>query len=214
MEEFMREAGRIKAATVISALHRRQMEGFYFDNANQVLNWIKENLPVESSVSWGDSHTLESLGIKDYFRADPQYKVIDREAAGQDIAQRTEIMRRALSCDYYLTSSNAITLNGELVNIDGRGNRCAALCFGPEHVIAVVGINKITADVDSAIKRIRTDACTANALRHNLGTPCGLTGKCGNCTHVDCMCCQILVTRFNKVPGRITVLLVGDILGF
>jgi len=122
-------------------------------------------------------------------------------------------MKEALTCNYFLTSTNAITMDGELVNIDGNGNRVAAICFGPDNVIVVTGMNKVTANIDSAIDRVRINACTPNCIRFNLQNPCSVTGKCRDCLNTS-ICGQVLVTRLSKVKNRIKVILVGENLGF
>ena len=122
-------------------------------------------------------------------------------------------MHQALSCGTFLMSSNAISKDGQLVNIDGIGNRVAALCFGPKQVIVVAGMNKVAGDLNSAMARARHIAAPANVQRFDVKTPCAVTGQCGNCTSPDCCCAQIVTTRFSKIPGRIKVVLVGEELG-
>ena len=124
-----------------------------------------------------------------------------------------DMLRQALTCDTFLMSSNAISEDGQLVNIDGMGNRVAALCFGPKQVIVVAGMNKVAGDLDSAMSRARHIAAPANVQRFDVKTPCAVTGQCGNCTSPDCCCAQIVTTRFSKIPGRIKVVLVGEVLG-
>ena len=116
--------------------------------------------------------------------------------------------------DFFLMSTNAITENGELVNIDGASNRLACLLHGPKNVFVIVGMNKLTSDVPAAIGRIRNVACPANTLRLNRNTPCALTGKCGNCFSQDSICSQIVVTRRSSQPKRIKVILVAEHLGY
>jgi len=111
-------------------------------------------------------------------------------------------------------STNAITLDGELINIDGRGNRVAFLCYGPQNVLILTGINKIVADIESGIKRTRNIASPPNAIRLNRNTPCAITGKCGDCFSKECMCGQIVITRFSLIPNRIKVILIGEELGY
>lgn len=111
-------------------------------------------------------------------------------------------------------STNAITMDGELVNIDGSGNRVAALIFGPEEVIIVAGMNKVTADVPGAYKRVKNIASPPNCVRLNKNTPCAMTGQCGSCLGDDCICSQTVITRRSGIPGRIKVILVGEELGY
>lgn len=130
------------------------------------------------------------------------------------LEKRYEIYSRIVTSDYYFLSANAITINGELVNIDGTGNRLAAMMYGPKHVIIVVGMNEVCPDVESAYKRIKLIACQQNNIRLNHKTPCAITGKCTDCTSPDCICTQIVITRMARFPGRIKVILVGEELGY
>ncbi|MEG0590187.1 MAG: lactate utilization protein, partial [Lachnospiraceae bacterium] len=116
--------------------------------------------------------------------------------------------------DYFFMSSNAITIDGELVNIDGNGNRVACLIHGPKHVILIVGMNKVVSDVANGMTRIRNMATPANAARLGTKTPCQKTGCCGNCLSPDCMCCEVVITRKSRHEGRIKVILVGEELGY
>ena len=122
--------------------------------------------------------------------------------------------RLALTCGTFIMSSNAISADGQLVNIDGNANRVAALCFGPESVLVIAGMNKVMGDLDSAIARARQVAAPANAQRFDIKTPCAVTGSCGDCTSSDCICCQMVITRACRPAGRIKVILVGEDLGF
>ena len=141
------------------------------------------------------------------------YELIDRAEAKTPQEHRA-MYARIVCSDYYLMSSNAVTLDGELVNVDGNANRVACLCQGPQHVILVVGMNKIAATVEDAIHRIHTCACPPNAIRVGAETPCSKTGVCADCLSPDCICCQTVITRKSRHNGRIIVLLVGEELGF
>jgi L-lactate utilization protein LutC len=192
-------------------MSKRKIEGFYCDTkeeaAEKVLSFIEE----EKTVTWGGTTTLSQLGIKEML-ADGNYNVLDRDKfTGVD---RVNAMKEGFFADYYLTSSNAVTQDGMLVNIDGSGNRVAAMCFGPSNVIVIVGINKIVHNVECAVERIRNIASPPNALRLNIKTPCSATGVCSDCLSDDCICSDILITRFNRFPGRIKVIIVGENLGF
>lgn len=128
--------------------------------------------------------------------------------------EKQELMRQALLCDTYLMSSNAVSQDGQLVNIDGNGNRCAALIYGPKSVVMVVGMNKVAADLDAAISRARNTAAPANVQHFpGLKTPCSVTGVCANCLSPETICCQFVITRYSRVPGRIKVIFVGEGLG-
>ena len=135
-----------------------------------------------------------------------------RESSSKE--EQKDIYSKICGCDYYFTSTNAITLDGELVNIDCTGNRVAFLCFGPDNVIVVTGMNKVVPDVAAGISRTKNVAAPPNAVRLNRNTPCAVTGRCGDCKSPDCLCAQTVVTSFSPTPGRITVILVGEELGY
>lgn len=208
MEEFYEK----QAGTIIKRLEKRNIAGYYCADrasaAEKVLSIIRDG----ATVSWGGSMTLKECGIIDALKQAP-VTLLDRAAAkSQEEVQA--IYRQAFSADYYLMSSNAITLDGQLVNIDGNGNRVAALTFGPEHVILVVGMNKVTKTVEEALNRVHNVAAPPNAVRLGSNTPCGSTGVCADCLSPQCLCAQVLVTRYSRTPGRIQVILVGETLGF
>ena len=138
--------------------------------------------------------------------------MINRDAA-ETPEERTELMRKALTCDVFLMSANAVSEDGQMVNIDGNGNRVAALCFGPKEVIVVAGMNKVAGNIEEAYARARKFAAPVNAQRFNLGTPCNRTGMCADCLSPDSICSQLVVTRRTS-GGRIKVILVGEDLGF
>ena len=141
---------------------------------------------------------------------DGSRRYIDRETA----ADKRAAMLAAYDADVYLASANAITEDGILVNIDGNSNRVSAIAYGPRKVLFIVGMNKVCPDLDSALKRARNVAAPVNAQRFGLDTPCSKTGACMDCKSPDSICCQFLVTRFSRHPGRIQVILVNDNLGF
>ena len=196
---------------VAAALHKRNMEGYYCSTADEAVEKVLKLIPTGDVVSWGGVATVDELGIKERLRHRGQ-PVIDRDTA-RTPEERMAMLHQALTCGTFLMSSNAISEDGQLVNIDGMGNRVAALCFGPKQVIVVAGMNKVAADLDGAIARARHIAAPANVQRFDVKTPCAVTGQCGNCTSPDCCCAQIVTTRFSKIPGRIKVVLVGETLG-
>lgn len=200
------------AATVIKGLEKRQMEGYYFKTAKEAVEQIMKMIPAGSCVSWGGSTTLSQSGMMDALQA-ADLERIDRSAAASP-AEKKALERKSFAADYYFMSTNAITADGELVNIDGNGNRVAALIYGPDHVMILAGMNKVAADVATAIARVHTAAAPPNAMRLNLRTPCSQTGVCKNCLSQDCVCAHTVVTRFNRHIGRIKVFLIGETLGF
>lgn len=203
---------RIKAENLIKNLNKRNIEGYYFGNSATAAAKVIELIEDNSTVSWGGSMTLHQIGIFDKLKAG-NYKVFDRSTA-KNSKEKEKIYHQALNSDYYLMSSNAITQSGKLVNIDGNGNRLAALIYGPQNVIIVVGMNKVTADEKTALQRVRNQAAPANSIRLDTNTPCVETGYCNNCQTEDTICCQTVITRRSRHNNRIKVILVGEELGF
>lgn len=201
-----------QAEAIIKNLEKRNMEGFYFETAAECTRAVLETIPHGSVISWGGSESIKESGLMDGIHSG-NYKLIDRSAATTPEESRTLYAQTVLS-DYYLMSSNAITLDGELINIDGNGNRVACLIQGPSHVILVVGMNKVVTDVTSGIARVRNMASPANAIRLNRNIPCAATGTCHDCLAPECFCNQIVVTRRSGHIGRIKVYLVGESLGY
>lgn len=197
--------------SVVKALQKRQFEAYYCSTAEEAVEKVLSLIPMEDTVSWGGVMTVDELGIKKrlYDRHQP---LIDRDTA-KTPEERLDMMTKAMTCGTYLMSSNGISEDGQLVNIDGTGNRVGALCYGPRQVIVVAGMNKVAAGLDGAIDRAHHIAAPANAQRFGVKTPCGMTGLCGDCTSPDCICAQMVITRFCRPAGRIKVVLVGEDLG-
>jgi hypothetical protein len=149
------------------------------------------------------------IGLVDALK-NGNYNYIDREAA----EDRRAAMLQAYDADFFLASSNAITDDGVLDNIDGNANRVSAIAYGPKKVLMIVGMNKVCSDVDSAMKRARNVAAPINNQRFNGNNPCTKTGACANCKSPDTICCQFLVTRYSRHQDRIHVILVNEPLGF
>lgn len=200
------------AATIIKNLEKRQMEGYYCATSAEAVQKALELMPAGSSIGWGGSMTLSETGLMDALRS-ADYNLIDRDTAKTPEEQR-KLYGEICCADYFLMSTNAITLDGELVNIDGRGNRVAFLCYGPQNVLILTGMNKVTSDVESAIKRVKDVASPPNTVRLNKNTPCAVTGRCGDCLSPDCICSQTVITRRSGTPGRIKVILIGEELGY
>ena len=171
---------------------------------------LPERRPLKK-VAWGGSATLAQLGIIDKVRQ--TNPVIDRDAAASR-EESLELMRRSLLCDTYLMSSNAISEDGQLYNIDGNGNRVAALVFGPKSVIVVAGMNKVTKTIEDAEARARYIAAPINVQRFENDNPCNLTGTCSDCLKPTSICASMLRTRISRPAGKIKVVLVGEELGF
>lgn len=200
------------ADSLIEKFNVRGIEGYYCDNKEEALAMAKRFLTPGCSVSFGGSMTLYEIGLIDELKKS-DYVLYDRAAATTP-EEKNAMYAKIVTADYFFMSSNAITLNGELVNIDGFGNRVACLIAGPKNVVIVAGVNKIVPDIESGIARVRNIAAPPNANRLHTKTPCAELGRCADCLTADCMCCQMVVTRKSRIPNRIKVILVGEELGY
>lgn len=201
------------AATTIKHLQMRQIEGHYCKTAQEAAALASELVASGSTVSFGGSMTLTESGMMAALTAREDITLLDRSTA-KSPEEVTEIYHRALSADYYFMSSNAISADGELVNIDGTGNRVAALIYGPQNVIILAGMNKVVPTLQDALSRARNMAAPPNANRLNRKTPCAAAGLCGDCQSPDCICAQTVITRRSNQPNRIKVILIGETLGY
>ena len=202
------------AEGIIEKLSHRNMEGYYCKDREEANAKAKRFLTPDCSIAWGGSETLKEIGLlDDLAEAEGEYEIYDRKKPHPGMTDK-EYYGKMVTSDFYFMSSNAVTLDGELINIDGNGNRVACLCNGPEHVIIIVGMNKIVPDVESGIARVRNMAAPPNAVRLQTDTPCKDFGRCTDCLTDDCMCCHTVVTRKSRTPGRIKVIFVGEELGY
>lgn len=200
------------ADTVIENLKKRDMDGFYCPGKQEALDKALSFLVDGATVAWGGSMSLVEIGLLDALKKGP-YTVLDRSTASNS-EETLEIQRKAFFSDSYFLSTNAITMDGKLYNIDGLGNRVAAMIYGPKEVIIIAGINKICLDEDEALKRVSNVAAPMNTLRLNKNTPCTKLGKCAQCLTPDTICSHTVITRNSKPAGRIKVILVGETLGY
>lgn len=210
MDENEKEAGRRRAAVCISNLKKHNFAADFFETKEEAVQWIRTQIPKGSSIGVGGSMTLFQIGLIDYFTNNSDYRFLDRYHT--DDADK--IFHESLSADFYLMSSNALTMDGCLYNVDGRGNRTAALIYGPEKVFVICGINKIVKDFDEAVKRVQTEAAPANNIRLKKNNPCTKTGMCMECTAPDSICNQFVYTRRSSVHERIHVIVINEILGY
>lgn len=211
--EPKKQAYENMADGLIERFNMRGIEGYYCDNKEEALSTAKRLLMPGCAVSWGGSATLNEIGLLDYLRTS-DFILYDREGAKTQ-EEKTELYSKIVTVDYFFMSSNAITIDGILVNIDGIGNRVACLAYGPQNVIIIAGMNKIVAGgLEEAIARVRNIATPANAARLDLKPPCTRIGRCADCLTADCICCQIEITRKSMIPNRIKVILVGEELGY
>ncbi len=200
------------AKGIIQKLSLRAMEGYYCKDKGEALEKVLSLIEKGSSITWGGSESIKQVGILDAI-ANGDYELFDRATAKTPEEQRA-FFGKAVTADYFLMSTNAITHDGELVNIDGNGNRVACLIHGPQNVIVVAGMNKVVKDVEAGIQRSHDEAAPPNSVRLDLDTGCRQFGKCVDCLKEDCMCCHVVVTRKSRVKNRIKVILVGEELGY
>ncbi|MFW6029564.1 MAG: lactate utilization protein [Halanaerobiales bacterium] len=201
------------STTLINNFKKRNIEGFYCDTKEKALNKALSYLSKDQLIGYGGSMTLNEIGLIKKIEEDPKYNVLSKNNA-KTKEEKEKLYLDAFHSNVYFMSSNAITLDGQLVNIDGNGNRVAALIYGPKQVIIIAGMNKLVPSVDEAINRIQNFATPPNSNRLNLETPCTKTGKCEDCLSKDCICCEIVITRKSRHDGRIKVILVGENLGY
>ena len=194
MNENMRKRNEILAQTVIKGLESRNMSGYYAADKEEAVKKALEVIGKGSTVAMGGCQSAHE---------------IDRS----NMTPRESLMA-AYDADVFLSSANAMTNDGIMVNIDGNSNRVSCIAQGPKKVVFIVGMNKICSDLDEAIKRARNVAAPANAQRFDVKTPCKVTGKCADCKSPDTICCQFLITRYSRHEGRIHVILVNDTLGY
>lgn len=213
MNRYTKNKYEKQGPQIVKALNSRKFEAYYVSTNEEAINLFLSLISKDLLISWGGSETIKELGLIDYLKRN-NYKCLDRDC-GCDNIEREVIMKQALLSDVFLMSSNAISANGCLINIDGLGNRISALSFGPKNVFVFAGMNKITKDVQSGISRAQEIAAVTNVNRfNNKNTYCSMTGFCNECLGSDCICSQILITRFSKIPNRIKVILIGEDLGF
>lgn len=208
MDINMVKRNEILANTVIKGLKSRNMSGYYAADKEAALKQALELIAEGSSVTMGGCTSAHEIGLIKALE-EGNYNYIDR-----DKMSPREGLMAAYDADVFLSSANAITSDGVMVNIDGNANRVSCIAQGPRKVIFIVGMNKVCSDLDAAMKRARNIAAPANAQRFEVKTPCKENGKCFDCKSPDTICCQFLITRYSRHEGRIHVILVNDTLGF
>ncbi len=214
--EFTRIRNERIAQKTIESLYKRHFEAYYAETKEEVRDKAIEMIEKSDIVSWGGSMSLVQVGLIDYLLKN-NYKVINRDkAANQE--EKLNLLRQSLLCDTYLMGTNAITTDGQLVNVDSIGNRTAALMFGPKKVIIIASVKKIMPDIDSAIKRVRNIAAPINIQRiassREIKTPCLETGKCHDCLSPDSICSHIVITRLCNPKNRIKIIITNEDIGF
>lgn len=208
MDENMKKRNERLAQTVIKGLQSRNMTGYYAEDKEAALKQALELIEENSTISMGGCMSAHEIGLVQALQ-EGNYQYLDRSKM-----EFREGLLAAYDSDVFLSSANAMTSDGILVNIDGNSNRVSCIAQGPKKVIFIVGMNKVCDDLDSAMKRARNVAAPINAQRFDVKTPCKETGKCFDCKSPDTICCQFLITRYSRHTGRIHVILVNDNLGF
>ena len=207
--EFITVRNDLLSQKVIKGLNSRNMTGYYAKDKDEALKLALELIPEGSTVTMGGAMSAHEIGLVKVLK-EGNYNFIDRD----DYEDKRAAALLAYDADVFLSSTNAMTEDGVLVNIDGNSNRVSAIAPGPKKVVFIVGMNKVCPDVDSAIKRARNVAAPINAQRFGIVTPCTQTGSCMNCKSADTICCNFLITRYSRHTGRIHVILVDESLGF
>jgi hypothetical protein len=210
MDKNLEKAVEMRINRTVEALRKNKMEAHYIAEPSALIAKLEELMPEGASCSSGGSVTLAETGVMDFLRSG-KYNFLDRYAPGIDT---TKVFHEALMADFYFMSSNAITEKGELYNIDGNGNRLAALVYGPKRVIVIAGANKIVKDLDEAFTRVKTIACPANALRLGKEFPCAITGVCNDCKTPGRFCCHTVISQFQVQENRICVLILPQSFGY
>ena len=201
------------ANTIIERLKVRQMEGYYCSTAEEAVKLAESFVKAGDTVSFGGSMTISDTGLLSRLKERQDIRLLDRSNA-KTPEEIHEIYAGAFTADTYFMSTNAITTEGELVNIDGNGNRVSALIWGPKQVIILAGMNKVCSTLEDAYRRVKNIASPPNCVRLNRKTPCAATGLCGDCYSPDCICSQTVITRRSGTPGRIKIILIGETLGY
>ena len=197
---------------LVKNLKARHFDAYYCADKEEALAKALELIPKGASVGWGGALSAQQIGLIDALNAG-EYKAIDRDKAPTP-EEREKAMKQCLLADVFVTGANALSIDGQMVNIDGNGNRVAAIVYGPESVVVIAGMNKVVDSLDAAVTRARTVAAPMNKQRFPMQTPCEVTGTCADCRSDGCICNQMLVTRNCKPAGRIKFVLVGEELGF
>ena len=200
-----------RGASLVNNLKRRHFEAYYCENKEDALKKALELIPHGVSVAWGGALSAQQIGLTDAILQGDYDAVPARLSQTEE--EKEQCRRDSVFCHTFITGANGLSIDGQMVNIDGTGNRVAATIYGPQSVIVIAGMNKVTDTVAEAVHRARTIAAPMNMQRFQKNTPCSLTGVCGDCKAEDCICNQIVITRHCRPAGRIKFILVGEDLG-
>ena len=197
---------------VVKALESRNMEAYYAESKEEAVKTALGLIAEGSTINMGGSASVRESGLVDALK-EGNYTFYDRDLASSP-EEKEAIARKAFDCDWYLGSVNAMSEDGVFVNIDGNANRVAAYAYGPKNVLLIVGMNKVVKTEEDAMHRARNEAAPINTQRFGSNTPCVKNGSCFDCKSEDCICCQIMITRFSRIPKRFKIILVDEDLGF
>ena len=197
---------------LVKNLKKRHFDAVYCDTKEEALKQALAWIPEGSTVGWGGAASAQQIGLMAALNGG-NYQTLDRDKC-ESAEEREKIAKACFSANVFITGTNALSLDGQMVNIDGNGNRVAAVIYGPDSVVVIAGMNKVTDDLESAITRARTVAAPINQQRFGLNNPCTVTGACADCKSETCICNHIVVTRHCRPVGRIKFILVGEELGF
>ena len=211
MEAATRKFYEKRGQILIKNLKSRHFEAYYCDDRASALEKALELIPEDAVVGWGGATSAVQIGLMDAVKR--KNKVYDRDTCAT-MEERVKMMKKCLTADVFITGANAISLDGQMVNIDGNGNRVAAIVYGPDSILVIAGMNKVVDTLEDAVRRARTIAAPMNQQRFPNQTPCQITGACADCKAEDCSCNQILITRHCRPAGRIKFIIVGEELGF
>ena len=212
MEKATKDFYGKRGEVLVKNLHKRHFEAYYCATKEEALEQVLSLIPAGSTVGWGGAISASQVGVQAAVKAG-NYNVIDRDDFS-DPADKLRCMRDCFNADFFITGANALSLDGQMVNIDGNGNRVGLIVYGPRNIIVVAGMNKVCQTIEDAVKRARTVAAPMNQQRFGLPNPCTCTGVCADCLSETSICNQILITRNCKPAGRIKFVLVGEELGF
>lgn len=202
-----------KITKVMDNLKLNRMKPYYAETREDLHNIVRELIKGDKLITAGGSETLKDSGVEELLKTEFKDAFLDR-SQGKDRTEVEHIMRQAFVSDTFFASTNALTEDGELYNVDGNGNRVSAMIFGPKQVVIIAGVNKIVKNLDEARERVEKNAAPKNTVRLNKNTPCAKTGECGHCHSDDRICCSYVTLAQQRVPNRIKVIIVNENLGY
>lgn len=211
---YMKNIDFIKAQSVVKALNKNEFDASFIETKEEAINKIMDLIPDKSKVGIGGSMTIKELKLEMYI-ASKNCDIYNILQKGLSQVEMLRVREEQLKSDVFLTSSNAITKKGELVNIDNSGNRVTAMTFGPSRIIVVAGINKITTNLDTAIDRVKNHAAPKISSYFGFKTPCAETGFCNNCTAPITICRTVSIIRAKpRAVKNYNVIIIGEHLGY